>query len=79
MNIKIALCSLNPTVGDIEGNSELIIEAYQQAVAEGAEIVLTPEMSLTGYPLEDLTLKPAFITADGRQAASVRPDRRTRP
>lgn len=63
MNIKIALCSLNPTVGDIEGNSELIIEAYQQAVAEGAEIVLTPEMSLTGYPLEDLTLKPAFIAA----------------
>jgi len=59
--MKIALAQLNPTVGDIEGNRRRILEAYSKAAAMGADLVVTGELSLVGYPPRDLLLKPRFV------------------
>ncbi|WP_288841317.1 NAD+ synthase [uncultured Deefgea sp.] len=59
--MKIALAQINPIVGDIDGNTELIFAAAREAAAAGADILLTPELALTGYPPEDLLLRPAFL------------------
>ncbi len=63
MQIKIAAVQMNPIVGDLEGNFTKIMAAYREAALSGADIVVTPEMSLTGYPLEDLVLRRSFMTA----------------
>jgi NAD+ synthase (glutamine-hydrolysing) len=59
--MKIALAQINPIVGDLAGNTELILAAAREAHAAGADILLTPELALTGYPPEDLLLRPAFL------------------
>ncbi len=59
--MKIALAQVNPTVGDLKANSARIIEYIKQSVQQGAELVIFPELSLTGYPPKDLLLKPQFI------------------
>ncbi|MDR3413556.1 MAG: NAD+ synthase [Formivibrio sp.] len=59
--MKIALAQLNPTVGDLAGNIELILAAARDARAAGADLLLTPELALAGYPPEDLLLRPAFL------------------
>ncbi len=59
--IKIALAQINPTVGDIDGNALKICDYIQQAKKQGANIVAFPELAITGYPPEDLLLKPQFI------------------
>ncbi len=59
--MKIALAQLNPTVGDIDGNARRILDAYARAARAGADAVVTPELSLVGYPPRDLLLKPRFI------------------
>lgn len=59
--LRIALAQLNPTVGDLEGNLALMTEAYDVAEAAGCDIVAYPELSTTGYPPEDLVLKPGFV------------------
>jgi len=59
--MKIALAQLDPTVGDIEGNARRILDAYAKAAAMGADLVVTPELSLVGYPPRDLLLKPRFV------------------
>jgi len=59
--MKIALAQLNPTIGDIEGNLRRILDAYTRAARMGADLVVTPELSLIGYPPRDLLLKPSFI------------------
>ncbi|MFO0390005.1 MAG: NAD+ synthase [Alphaproteobacteria bacterium] len=61
--LSIALAQLNTTVGDIAGNVEKIRAAHAKASAEGADIVLTPELSVVGYAPEDLVLMPAFRAA----------------
>ncbi len=61
--MRIALAQLNPTVGDIDGNAAAIAAAYEAAVGRGADLVVTGELGLTGYPPDDLLLKPAFIAA----------------
>ncbi|MCK0070422.1 NAD+ synthase [Kordiimonas laminariae] len=61
--LSIYIAQLNQTVGAIQANCEKIAEAYANAVADGADLVLTPELSVTGYPLEDLVLKPFFARA----------------
>jgi len=61
MKTNIALVSLNPTVGALVANADRILAAYNEAAAQGADIVLTPEMSLAGYPLQDLTQRPGFL------------------
>ena len=59
-NFTLALAQINPTVGDLSGNAERILAAARDAAAQGADLVLYPEMVLTGYPPEDLVLIPAF-------------------
>jgi NAD+ synthase (glutamine-hydrolysing) len=59
--VRLALCQMNATVGDIAGNAERIREGTRDAIAAGADIVLFPELALTGYPPEDLLLKEHFL------------------
>jgi NAD+ synthase (glutamine-hydrolysing) len=59
--MKIGFAQINPTVGDLRGNCELIIAAYEQLAAAGAELVLTPELAITGYPPQDLIFKSRFV------------------
>jgi NAD+ synthase len=61
MKLNVALVSLDPTVGALSSNADLIVNAYREAVAQGADVVVTPEMGLSGYPLQDLTQKVAFL------------------
>ncbi|MCT7981750.1 NAD+ synthase [Laspinema sp. A4] len=61
--MKIAIAQLNPTIGDLRGNSQLILQAATQAAAQGIDLMLTPELSLCGYPPRDLLLRPSFIEA----------------
>ena len=65
--MRIALAQINPTVGDIAGNAELILERIDEARSAGAQLVLLPELAITGYPPEDLLLKEHFL-ADARAA-----------
>ncbi len=65
--LRIALAQLNPTVGDIDGNLAQLIDTYDRAEVAGCDIVAFPELSTTGYPPEDLVLKPGFV-ADNRRA-----------
>ncbi len=59
-SLKIGLAQINPTVGDIAGNAKLIFEWYEQAAAQKADLLVLPELAVTGYPPEDLILMPAF-------------------
>ncbi|MGC3989947.1 MAG: NAD+ synthase [Chthoniobacteraceae bacterium] len=59
--MKIGLAQINPTVGDLSGNAAKILQAYREAVIEGAELVITPELALTGYPPLDLLFKSRFV------------------
>ena len=67
--LRVALAQLNPTVGDLDGNLTKLIDAYDRAEAAGCDIVAFPELSITGYPPEDLVLKPGFV-ADNLDALS---------
>ena len=58
---NVALTQLNATVGDFEGNARKIEQMARQAQASGADLVLKPEMALSGYPAEDLLLRPSFV------------------
>jgi len=60
--MKIALAQINPTVGDLEGNAKKIIEYIGRARKQGSDLVVFPELAITGYPPEDLVLKPQFVT-----------------
>jgi NAD+ synthase/NAD+ synthase (glutamine-hydrolysing) len=59
--MRIALGQINPTVGDIEGNLALMIDAAQRAAERNAQLVVFPELSITGYPPRDLVERPAFV------------------
>jgi NAD+ synthetase len=59
--MKIALAQINPTIGDFAGNQEKILTAYRRGVEAGAELVITPELAITGYPPRDLLLRQNFI------------------
>jgi NAD+ synthase (glutamine-hydrolysing) len=59
--VRIALAQINPTVGDLEGNGRLIVEWMGRAREQGADIVCFTELAITGYPPEDLVLKPSFV------------------
>jgi NAD+ synthase (glutamine-hydrolysing) len=63
MTLKLCIAQLNFFVGDLEGNVRKIVDAANQAYADGARLLLTPELSLCGYAAEDLFLRPAFIQA----------------
>ncbi|MBE9068638.1 NAD+ synthase [Leptolyngbya cf. ectocarpi LEGE 11479] len=59
--MKLAIAQLDPTVGDLSGNAQQILLAAQDAAGQGARLLLTPELSLCGYPPRDLLLRPGFI------------------
>ncbi|MEM9029478.1 MAG: NAD+ synthase [Pseudomonadota bacterium] len=61
--LKIALAQLNPTVGDLAGNAQLVRDAHRVAAAKHADLVVFSELFITGYPPEDLVLKPSFTSA----------------
>ncbi|GGM64624.1 NAD+ synthase (glutamine-hydrolysing) [Longimycelium tulufanense] len=65
--LRLALAQVNTCVGDLVGNSDLVVEWTRRAVQSGAHVVAFPEMALTGYPVEDLALRESFATAS-RQA-----------
>ena len=60
-SLRLALAQLNVTVGDLPGNRRRIADALQRAKAWLADVVVVPELAVTGYPPEDLLLKPQFI------------------
>ena len=72
--LRIALAQINPVVGDLEGNARLARAAVADAAAAGARLVLLPEMALTGYPIEDLALRPSFQDAARAALASLASD-----
>ena len=59
--MKIGFAQINATVGDLSGNYELIISAYERLAAAGAQLILTPELAITGYPPQDLVFKSRFV------------------
>ena len=63
MKLSVALAQINPTVGDLNGNSALIMNSVAEAKGAGAHIIVFPEMIVTGYPVEDLALRPSFQDA----------------
>ncbi len=63
--MKIAIAQINPTIGDLLLNAQKILEAAQRAASSGARLLLTPELSLCGYPPRDLLLNPSFVEAMG--------------
>ncbi len=67
--LRVALAQLNPTVGDLDANLAKMIDAYERAEAAGCDLIAFPELSTTGYPPEDLVLKPGFV-ADNIAALS---------
>ena len=71
MNLKICVAQLNLVVGDLGGNAQKIVAAAQAAYADGARLMLTPELSICGYAAEDLFLRPAFISACDQAVAAV--------
>lgn len=66
MKLRVALAQINPTVGDLAGNAQLIAQSVTKAQAQSANLIVFPEMIVTGYPVEDLALRPSF------QAASIK-------
>ena len=72
--LRIALAQVNATVGDLDGNADLVVEWSCRAAARGARVVVFPEMMLTGYPVEDLALRASFVEASiaGLHAVAAR-------
>ncbi len=62
-HLRLALAQLNATVGDISANADLVVDWARRAAEAGADVVLFPEMVLTGYPVEDLALRQSFVEA----------------
>ena len=71
MKLRVALAQVNPTVGDLVGNAALIKDGVAAAAAQGAQIAIFPEMVLTGYPVEDLALRPSFQQASRAALAQL--------
>ena len=69
--MRLALAQINTTVGDLDGNRERILTRLAEAKEAGADIALFPELAITGYPPEDLLLRPSFIRAAERSLAQV--------
>lgn len=69
--MRIGIAQVNPAVGDIEGNAQLILKTAREAAQKKCDLVLFPELALTGYPPEDLILKPAFIEDNERALARI--------
>ena len=69
--MRIALAQINPTVGDLAGNVTLMTRAARDAAAREANVIVFPELSVTGYPPRDLVEKPSFLDASERELARL--------
>lgn len=69
--MRVGLAQINSTVGDLPGNAALIVAAVRDAALNGAGLVVFPEMSLTGYPVEDLALRPSFQEASKHEVHAL--------
>ena len=67
--MRLALAQIDTTVGDLDGNRERILARLAEAKEAGADVVLFPELAVTGYPPEDLLLRPSFVQAAEQLAA----------
>ncbi|HTY71231.1 MAG TPA: NAD+ synthase, partial [Actinomycetes bacterium] len=72
--LRLALAQADPTVGDIAGNAALVLDRAAAAHAAGAHLLVLPEMFLTGYPVEDLALRPSFIEASRNAVVALAAD-----
>ena len=71
MKLRVALAQINPTVGDLVGNAALICTYTDQAKKAGADVIVFPEMVLTGYPVEDLAMRASFRSASKKALAQL--------
>ncbi|MGH2934956.1 MAG: nitrilase-related carbon-nitrogen hydrolase, partial [Gaiellaceae bacterium] len=69
--MRLALAQINPTVGDLDGNRALILDRLERAKDAGADIAVFPELAVTGYPPEDLLLRPGFVRAAERSLDEI--------
>src|SRR5204863_1543969 len=69
--MRLALAQINPVVGDLDGNRALVLERLSEAKDRGADLVLFPELAVTGYPPEDLLLRPGFVRAAERSLEEI--------
>src|SRR5450631_3543700 len=69
--MRIAIAQFNQMVGDLSGNAARILEATAEARRGGAQLLVTPELSLCGYPPEDLLLRPAFLASCADELARL--------
>ena len=69
--VRVGLAQVNPTVGAVEANARLVVDWMGRARAAGCDLIAFPELTLTGYPPEDLLFKTAFIEANLRALADV--------
>ena len=69
--MKVGIAQINTTVGDFPGNSAAILAAYRSLVTEGAELVLTPELSIPGYPPQDLIFAGEFVDRNLAALAAI--------
>jgi NAD+ synthase (glutamine-hydrolysing) len=69
--LRVALCQLDPTVGDLEGNTAAIVDAIEEAEDAGCDLAVFGELAVTGYPPEDLLLKPGFVADNLAAMAKV--------
>ena len=74
MTVKVAIAQMNSTVGDLAGNAAKILDFARRAAAQGAQIVLTPELSLVGYPPEDLLLRHSFYAKSAQALDALAAD-----
>ncbi|MCJ7827382.1 MAG: NAD+ synthase [Demequinaceae bacterium] len=73
-SLRLALAQVNPCVGDLEGNAAIILGACRDAAAMGVQVVVLPEMVVTGYPIEDLALRESFQRAARRTVSGIAQD-----
>jgi NAD+ synthase (glutamine-hydrolysing) len=69
--VRLALAQINSVVGDVDGNAARVVEWLDRARGEGADLVLFPELCVTGYPPEDLLLRPGFVRAARRAVEGI--------
>jgi NAD+ synthase (glutamine-hydrolysing) len=69
--MRLALAQINTTVGDLDGNRRKIVDRLEEAKSAGAEVVLFPELAVTGYPPEDLLLRPGFVKEAARSLEQI--------
>ena len=69
--MRVALCQIDATVGDLDGNAARIVEFAARARAQGAELAVFPELAICGYPTEDLLVRPSFLAAHDAALAAL--------